>query len=375
MKSSYKALKINSLCYRDRFVKKFPLFLTELKEKGLYEDFLAGKSSEDSLVNQTFYDLSNKNQKTYLFNKEVHIQNSQKFLKNYSVMTKYEHLLEKKQFKMKNYQKNETPLLLTINTAAAGFSNLFSLIKGVDGGYKNKTDTYNREMRAKRKSRQKATTVVKEMTNVQKSDFRAEDLIVKDKIFEEEYDSFLKEYGLFDYSKIEYDATKDYTFHDTDATIFARKQRKELKKEKKKERALRKQEKLEREKKEAEELAKKPKNPSFYDLLNIPLELRIAKYDIPLPSEEDEEEEVVEYTPIDWEAEDLKYLIIVPHIRDIKFFDGSVGFSFGMYTGNKLLPVAVTESRVGSFLGSFIFTKRITREIHAKKNKKSGKRK
>lgn len=65
----------------------------------------------------------------------------------------------------------------------------------------------------------------------------------------------------------------------------------------------------------------------------------------------------------------------MPHIRNIKFFDGAVGFSFGMYTGNKLLPVAVTESRVGSFLGSFIFTKRITREIHAKKNKKSGKRK
>ena len=70
----------------------------------------------------------------------------------------------------------------------------------------------------------------------------------------------------------------------------------------------------------------------------------------------------------------MKYLIIVPHIRDIKFFDGCVGFSFGMYTGNRLLPIAVSEERVGSFLGSFIFTKKLTREIHAKKNKKALKR-
>lgn len=361
MKSAYKGLTINSLCYRDRFVKQFPLFVAELKELGLYDQFMSTDALNDKLLSKDFYALSLEYKNLY---KKYHkIQVSR--LKQHAI-----HSQSILHYTFKNK--------LRVNTLNRK-SNVKWNFK-VDGlfGDTEKSEVLSNEVASEGnvKYSQKIFEVTDESerffeeTHKKKnSDKRAEDLIIRDKIYEEENENFLKAYGLKDYNQVEYNAAEEYSFHESDATIFARKKRKEEKKERKKARALRKQERLLEEEKKQKELAKKPKNPSFYDLLNIPLELRTAKYDIPLPSEEEEEEDVIEYTPIDWDAEDLKYLIIVPHIRDIKLFDGSIGFSFGIYTGNKLLPIAVTEPRVGSYLGSFIFTKRITREIHAKKKK------
>lgn len=363
MKSAFKALKLNPLCYRNRFITQFPTFIEEIKELGLYDNFVQGTAMSDFIKAKDFYDLSINHKNLYNKIYKNTIFDTQQYLLNFE----YKNTSSFDLYNVLNIEKFTNNFF--IKDFSVKFShnfrngNLFSkkTHKRVSSSIKQEFVNRKEQVTQVNIDLNLHDPKLKELNTV-----RASNLIIKDKIFEEEADNFYRKLGLKDYNDIKYDATQDYIFHETDAKIFAKKQ----KKERKKIRAQKKQEKLE----QNQEKEKKPKNPSFYDLLNIPLELRIAKYDIPLPSEEEEEETIVEYTPIDWDAEDLKFLIIVPHIRDIKFFNGSIGFSFGMYTGNKLLPVAVTEERVGSFLGSFIFTKKLTREIHAKKNKKALKR-
>lgn len=294
MRSSYKVLKINSLCYRDRFVKQFPLFLTELKDLGLYDDFVAGKASEHYLPEARNYD-SNFDTNLIVYDKDnkkqtVHIQKY--LMQNKAINIAYT-LFEKNKIKTIRAPKTKVSRNFSVNTDYL-LSNLF----------KSSKKKINQNLKSSRAFDIKKENIIKEKqvlpeTTVKGVHVHATDLIIKDKFFEEERENFLREFGLEDYSKIKYDTSQEYTFHDTDATIFARKQRKEEKKERKKQRALRKQEKMEQEKKKIDAATIKPKNPSFYDLLNIPLELRIAKYDIPLPSEEEEEEVVIEHTPID----------------------------------------------------------------------------
>lgn len=371
MKSSHKVLKINSLCYRDRFVKQFPTFVEELKELNLYEEFMVKSVKNNVLLTKSFYELSFEN-KNYYHEKKENFGNT---IKDLSIDINTDVLYQTKSFTKLFTPKIEFPVH-PVNFKTKTFKKLQKLdlftLNFLDEDIISKIQDKKAVMDLRIL---KKKPVVESEFSFEKNNEEDKLEIVADYDQQENIYSS-KPYKFEDYSTIKYDSTQDYTFHETDAEIFTKQQRKEQKKERKRLRVQKKQEKLEKERVEAEKEAKREarliKGPSLYDILNMPLELRIAKYDVPLYVEEREEEE--EYVPIDWEAEDLKYLIIVPHIRNIKFFDGAVGFSFGMHTGKDLLPVAVTEERVGSYLGSFIFTKRLTREIHAKKNKKGLKR-
>jgi len=52
--------------------------------------------------------------------------------------------------------------------------------------------------------------------------------------------------------------------------------------------------------------------------------------------------------------------------KKIKLFSRLSGFNLAVWSGNKFNIFHVNESMIGLFVGSFVFTKRFTKEIHKK---------
>jgi len=58
--------------------------------------------------------------------------------------------------------------------------------------------------------------------------------------------------------------------------------------------------------------------------------------------------------------------ISVGSCKKFRLFEKTIGHSFDVWSGNKHNIIQVTPAMVKMFLGSFVFTKRFTKEIHKK---------
>ena len=324
MRSSYKVLKINTLCYRDRFVKKFPKFIEGLKELDLYNSFNNGESSVDVSTNKSFYNLSEINSKIYRKHRK------------------------KKEFKVMQYSKKVTNLYLRSKSKKK--SPLLTLPKFLTNELVNQdldlieNKLFNSNIKRDVGVSTRLAKRVKRVKTIESlmvgGCYHGKNFVDEDNIYDEDIDINIENesilfnntaadaedmdmgYQIID-NKIIYNnkveensedlgyqdvpeflqtsktperpkTKEEYLIHETDINI----QKKQEKKARRKNRALKKQEKL---KQAAEEEKPKviPVLKTQQDLLNYSLSFRFEDFYVPLEDMVEEEEEVIEYTPID----------------------------------------------------------------------------